>query len=152
MKTIPYQQALSRIAAYCSRGERCKQDIRKKLSAWELTDADIEKIIRYLEKEKFLDEHRYANAFVNDKSKYSHWGVNKIKYSLKTKGIPDTIINESLGTINNSENRERLKQLIDNKKKTIKGADEYEIKNKLIRFALGRGYSYDEITKAMNEK
>lgn len=149
MKPISYEQALSRMAAYCSRGERCKQDIRKKLSALEIQEIEIEKIIRYLEKEKFLDEHRYARAFVNDKSKYSHWGEKKIEYELKRKGVPDVTINEALGTINNTENLERLKQLISNKRKTVKGADEYEIRNKLIRFALGRGFSYDEIMKIM---
>mgnify|MGYP002732409385 CR=1 FL=1 len=149
MKPITYEQALYRIAAWCSKAERCRSDVRRKLSAWELTEGDIRKLIKHLEKERFLDESRYARAFVHDKSRYNGWGIHKIRNELKKKGVPDSLISENLGSLDTEENFERLRHLLANKRKTVKGVDEFEIRNKLIRFALGRGYDYDEIMKAL---
>jgi len=142
---INFEQALNRLANYCSRAERCVQDVRRKLDAWEITKADQEKIIQRLQQEKFLDERRYCKAFVNDKTKYSHWGVFKIKYALKKKQIPEELIRGSLENINPEESREQLRQLIEQKRKSVKGKNEWEIRQKLIRFAVGRGFSLEEV-------
>jgi len=140
-----FDQALNRLANYCSRAERCIQDVRRKLDAWEITKEDQEKIIRRLQQEKFLDERRYCKAFVNDKTKYSHWGVFKIKYALKKKQISDELIRDSLENISPEESREQLRQLIEQKRKSVKGKNEWEIRQKLIRFAVGRGFSLEEV-------
>ena len=146
---INFEQALNKLANYCSRGERCMYDVRKKLDAWEITTSDQEKIIRRLQEGKFLDESRYCRAFVNDKSKYSHWGIFKIKYALKKKHISDDLIREALEIIDLEENREQLRQLIERKRKSVKGKNEWEIRQKLIRFALGRGFSLEEVEKVI---
>jgi len=149
MKPITYQQALTRMAAYCSKAERCRADVRKKLTAMEVSKIDINKIIKHLEQERFLDEARYAKAFVHDKSQYNNWGVHKIKYELKRKDLPDTLINNSLQTLDSKETLSRLQEIIRNKRKTLKGDNEFEIRNKLIRFALGRGFAYEDIEKTL---
>jgi len=146
-----YEQALNRLANYCSRSERCIQDVRRKLDALEIAKEDQEKIIRRLQQEKFLDERRYCKAFVNDKTKYAHWGVFKIKYALMKKQISDELIRESLENMNPEENREQLQRLIEQKRKSLlrqaqqKGKSEFEVRQKLIRFAVGRGFSYEEV-------
>ena len=150
MKPITYEQALHRMAAYCSRAERCIYDIRQKLIRWELSADQQNKIILHLQKEKFLDESRYCRAFVNDKSKYNQWGSYKIKYTLKKKNIPEGLIKEALQTIDPKESRKQLHQLLQNKRKTIKGKNDFEIKQKLMRFAASRGFSLDEIEKALS--
>ncbi|MDR0865197.1 MAG: RecX family transcriptional regulator [Candidatus Symbiothrix sp.] len=145
MKPITYEQALHRLAAYCSRGERCIQDIRQKMIRWELAAEDQKKIIGKLQSEKFLDERRFCKAFVNDKSKYSHWGVYKIQYELKKKQLPESFIREALSEIDREENREQLRKLLATKQKTVKGVNEYEIKQKLVRFAAGKGFLLEDI-------
>ena len=142
---ISFEQALNRLANYCSRAERCIQDVRRKLDAWEIAKDDQNKIVRRLQQEKFLDERRYCKAFVNDKSKYAHWGVFKIKYALKKKQISDELIRESLENMDPEENREQLRQLIEQKRKSVKGKNEFEIRQKLMRFAVGRGFSLEEV-------
>jgi len=148
MKLITYEQALHRLAAYCSRGERCIYDLRQKMIRWEISFENQNKIINYLQKEKFLDEKRFCKAYVNDKFKYSRWGAYKIKYELKKKQIPEEIIKEALQNIDSEENRKQLSQLLKAKLKTVKGKNEYEIKQKLIRFAAGRGFSLEDIEAA----
>lgn len=84
-------------------------------------------------------------AYVKDKSKYNRWGINKIRYELKKKQIADVLINEALSAIDPQDNREQLRQLLESKRKSVKGNSAYEINQKLVRFAVGRGFSYDDI-------
>jgi len=145
MKQLSYEQTLNRLAAYCSRAERCIWDIRQKMNDREVSAKEQEQIIQRLQNEKFLDESRYCLAFVNDKSRYSHWGAYKIKQELKKKQLPESLIREALKNISPEEALEHLRQLLQNKKKTVKGKTEFEIKQKLMRFAAGRGFSLGDI-------
>jgi regulatory protein len=147
---ITFEQALNKLANYCCRAERCIFDVRKKLDAWEIAKDVQDKIIRRLQQEKFLDEERYCKAYVNDKSKYAHWGTFKIKYELKKKHVSEDLIRESLENLNPEESREQLRQLIDRKRKSVKGKNEFEIRQKLIRFAVGRGFSLEEAEKVLS--
>ncbi|MDR1610616.1 MAG: RecX family transcriptional regulator [Candidatus Symbiothrix sp.] len=146
---ISFEQALNRLANYCSRAERCVSDVRQKLEAWEIAKGDQDKIIRRLQQEKFLDESRYCRAFVNDKSKYARWGAYKIKYALKKKQIPDELIRESVENLDPAENREQLRRLIEQKRELIKGKNELEVRQKLIRFAVGRGFVLEEVESVL---
>ncbi|MDL2322945.1 RecX family transcriptional regulator [Bacteroidales bacterium OttesenSCG-928-A17] len=149
MKKLTYEQALHRMAAYCSRAERCLQDVRKKLDIWEFSSQEQSHIIQHLQKEKFLDEMRYANAFVRDKSRFNAWGIHKIRMELRRKNVPDEIIGSALAEINPEETLQRLAELLKKKSRSIKANSEWEAKQKLIRFAAGRGFSLEDIEKAM---
>lgn len=149
MKNLTYEQALHRLAAYCSRAERCLQDIRKKLDSWELPSEEQSRVIQHLQKEKFLNEERYANAFVRDKSRFNGWGIHKIRMELRRKNVPDEIIGNALSEINPEETLQRLAELLKSKSRSIKANSEWEAKQKLIRFAAGRGFSLEDIEKAL---
>jgi regulatory protein len=149
MNNSDYEQVLRRLAAYCSRAERCVWDVCRKMNDWEIPAGQQNQIIRQLQKEKFLDEDRYCKAFVNDKSQYNRWGIYKIRFELRKKQIPETLIQEALENLNPEENLERLRLLIDRKKQSIKGKNEFETRQKLVRFATGRGFSQDDIEKVL---
>lgn len=139
------------MAAYCSRAERCPADIRKKLTALEISPREQDKIIAYLEQQGFVDEARFARAFVNDKSRYNGWGAYKITFELRNRHIAPAIIDEALRSINPDESHDRLTGILKQKLRSIKGANAYEVKQKLVRFAVGRGFSLDEIEKGLRE-
>ena len=145
------EQVLNRLAAYCSYAERCVFDLRRKMDAWEMPSDEQNKIIQKLIKEKFLDESRYCRAFVNDKSKYSGWGAYKIRYELKKKQISESLIKEAMENRDPEESKEQLLRLIERKKKSIKGKNEFEIQQKLRRFAAGRGFSLSDIEWALTQ-
>ncbi len=149
MKHLSETEALHKAAAYCSRTERCIDDIKKKLTLWNIEFPVQNKIIQRLLIKKFIDEQRFCRFFVNDKSKFNKWGYNKIKFELKKKNIPDELIESALDNINPKENKERLIQLLKNKKKSVKGKSDYEIQQKLIRFAIGKGFQIDEIIETV---
>lgn len=143
-------QALSKIAAYCSRGERAESDIRRKLQTWEIESDATENIIQYLIKEKFLSEDRYCRSFIKDKLQFNKWGKTKIIFELKKKQISMSTINSCFDEIDNHEFEGQLNSLLITKAKTIKASNDYEKKIKLTRFALGRGYSFDQIKKSLS--
>jgi regulatory protein len=149
MKQLTEQEAMYRCAAFCSAAERCMQDVDKKLERWEIPPLARKNILVKLQQEGFLDESRYCRSFVNDKFKFSKWGKNKICYALKQKQISEENIQDALQQIDAEENRDMLMQLICQKRKSVKGKNDYEIRMKLMRFALGRGFDIDEINRCM---
>ena len=86
-KGLDYKEALLRAAALCSRQEQCTGHIRDKLREWNVDDDDAERIIKKLQEENFLDDHRYATFFVKDKFRFNRWGKIKISHMLRQKGI-----------------------------------------------------------------
>ena len=143
------EKALENLASYCSAAEHCIWEVRQKLDRWEIPENDSKTMIAKLVKEGFIDERRYCRAYVNDKNRYNKWGSYKIRYELEKRNIPGDIIQEALSSIQPEENQERLRQLLDAKRKSAKGKSVYEINQKLIRFAMSRGFSIDEINKVL---
>ena len=152
MKKLNYTQTLLRLTVYCSHSERCIWDVCQKMETWEVPFDQRNQIIQYLQKEKFIDEERYCRAFVNDKAKYNRWGNIKIKYELCKKQIPEPLIREALKNLNPAETLERLRTLLEQKKKSVKGKNEWEIRQKLLRFAASKGFSQEEFEEAMGDE
>ena len=89
-------QALSALAALCSRGEQAESDLREKLRKWEVSPADADRIIQRLKEENFLSDERYARAFVRDKFRFNGWGRIKIAHALRQKHIDSQWIEQAL--------------------------------------------------------
>ena len=145
---------LSRMMALCSKREYCEADIRRKLSAALEAETGIaadaasvlrsaDMIVDTLKREKFLDDARYAKVFARDKSGISGWGRLKIRHALAAKGIGRPLIEEVLSGIDGNPGMEKLEKAL--KKKYSSLRDDPQCKLKLLRFALGRGYEYDEV-------
>jgi len=129
----------------CSRREYCGQELRMKLKAKGLDGPQIEELMVTLRERNFINEERYVRAFVHDKSKLQGWGVEKIRYALRAKQIPEVLIREGLGGIDTDEQRERLRRLLEVKNRSVKGASVADVRAKLIRFGLARGFSYEDV-------
>lgn len=135
---------MDKMRRLCSRREYCVSDIRAKLMK-EL-DGDVQKVetaINKLKDEKYVDDLRYATAFARDKAAISGWGATKIRYMLSAKGVAKDVISEALNEVDEGKASSRLEKLLENKYKSLKDDPQWKIK--LLRFALGRGYSYDEV-------
>lgn len=144
-------RALNRIASYCSRGERCEFDVRKKLISWELTEEEIGRIVKRLKDEKFLNNERFCHSFVNDKLRFNKWGKKKIIFELKKLRIAESIYIPIINSIDDENFDVQLEDIIKTKLKSVKSKDNYDKRNKLIRFALGRGFSMDATIKCVNK-
>jgi regulatory protein len=138
-----------RLRALCSRREYCTQDVMKKaLKALEGDRHAAEQVLETLVAEKYVDDLRYAGAYCRDKASLSGWGEVKIRYMLASKGIPREIIAEALEEIDSNRAQDRLNRLLQTKYKSIK--DDPQCRLKLLRYALGRGYSYDEVSSVID--
>ena len=151
MKEISEQEMLHRMATYCSAAERCIQDVQKKLDKSELEQNACARIISRLLKEKFIDEKRYARAFVNDKFRFNHWGKYKIHCELYRKGIKENDIDEALSVLKDDEYDSTLMDLLKAKVKSVKAKDDRERYYKLMRFAIGRGFQSSDVSRCLKK-
>lgn len=141
------KEALTRAMQLCSKKEYCSGDIRQKLAEWEVKPELTDKITETLIRERFIDDERYASAFVNDKLKFSKWGKVKIAYMLKQKGIAPEIITSVLSSVQQELYLEILQGELKKKAKNLKANSDYEFKGKLVQFAVSRGFEYDLANK-----
>ena len=108
---------------------------------------EAHKILQTLIEEKYVDDLRYAEAYARDKSSIAGWGEVKIRYMLSAKGIDRDTISKAMEEIDEKKADDRLHKLLENKYRTLK--DDPQWRMKLLRFALGRGYSYDEVNSVL---
>lgn len=134
-----------RLRGQCSRREYCTGDIRQK--ALKVLDGDTvaaARVVEALVKEKYVDDLRFASAFARDKSSIQGWGEVKIRYMLAAKGISREDIDRALEEIDGARAASRLEKLMENKYRSLK--DDPQCRLKMLRFGLGRGYGYEEIS------
>ena len=81
---------------YCSSMERCVVDVEAKLSQWGATPEMMEKIVRHLQDERYIDQKRFCSAFVRDKYRFNQWGRVKICQALRMKKIPAGIYGDTI--------------------------------------------------------
>lgn len=129
----------------CARSERSSGDALRLMKRWGVADDAARKVLSKLQADRFIDDARYAEAFVRDKLNLSGWGAYKIKSALRTKGVSKDIIDEVIAPmIEATDMKERLEDIMKRKLRTLKYSSAYDAKNKLIRFAASRGYELDE--------
>lgn len=129
---------LKKLLHYCQYQDRCMQEVRTKLTTFDIPSSDKEKIMQVLVNEGFIDDKRYASTFVRSKIHLKKWGVNKIRMALKMKGISDEIIQNALSEIDPENYREELIKVL--KAKKINETDPYKRKAKLAQYAMQKGY------------
>ena len=139
---------LDNLRRQCSRREYCTSDVfSKALKGLEGDKEAADVVVQKLVEEKYVDDRRYCEAYAREKSSISGWGQVKIRYMLSAKGISKDVISQALTEIDAAKADTRLEKLLENKYRTLK--DDPQWKLKLLRFALGRGYSYDEVNSVL---
>ena len=150
-KTITPEEAYIKLSALCASAEHCSGEMIEKMQRWEIPAKDQARIVEELIEKQFIDDERYCRAFVKDKIIYNKWGRRKIEQALYMKHIDKGIQQRVLDEIDPSEYVEILRQLLQQKAKSIKAANDYERTQKLMRFALQRGFTMDIIHQCIND-
>ncbi len=148
---IENNKAYNTVARYCSMAERCRFDVEAKLKNFSLDVNLVEQILERLESEGYLNEQRYCDAFVHDKLHFSKWGRLKIIQALHLKKIDKELVKDSVGRINDEEYFTILTQLLKSKAKQTRAKNSYDLKNKLLRFAAGKGFEIASVLRCLNE-
>lgn len=144
-RTKTAEQALQSLMRECARSERSSGDALRLMKRWGVADEDAQKVLARLLAERFIDDRRYAEAFVRDKLNLSGWGAYKIKSALRAKGVSKEIIDEvAAQMIEAADMCERLEEIMVRRLRTLKYSSPYDAKTKLIRFAASRGFDLDQ--------
>jgi len=149
-KEITEQGAYLRLAALCAQAEHCRQEMLDKMTRWGMSEEAQQRIANRLTEERYIDEERYTRAFVMDKIRYNKWGRRKVEQALWLKHISKDIQAKVLDEIDDNEYLEVLRPLLRQKRKSTKADSEYELNQKLCRFALGRGFTFDIIRQCLD--
>ena len=143
-----------RMAWLCSRREYCSAAVLGKLRQKGLDDKDAAAVLERLVRERYVDDARYARAFVRDKALLSGWGPRKISFALSAKGISKEVVEEALEEVSPEDSEARMCQVLSAvlsaKWKSVSGKTLYERRTKLLRFALSRGYSYEAVLRFLD--
>ena len=149
-KECTVEEARLKAEAYCAMSEHCTDDVCRKLEQWGAPLAEFDSILEHLKKEKYVDNRRYAIAFVRDKYRFNQWGRIKIAQSLRLKQIDSEEIKLAMEEVDEAEYLDILTSAIRRKLPTIKAVNDYERRGKLVRFAVGRGYEVEKILQCLN--
>ncbi|MEZ4887892.1 MAG: regulatory protein RecX [Chitinophagales bacterium] len=142
---------MSKLQRYCAYRERCGQEIRQKLSNLGCWGEQADEVMNQLADERFWDELRFAHIFASDKFRLKRWGRIKIRQGLKQKQVPKSFIEEALKEeIKDGDYWETLLYLTKKKMETLQHITHtLQLKQKLMRFLLQKGYESDWIWKAI---
>ena len=144
------QEVLLRLTSLCSTAEHCSHEMLEKMRRWEIDEDTQARIMEYLVKEKYIDDERYARFFAKDKIRYNKWGRRKVEQAMWQKHIDADIQQRVLDDVDEEEYLAILRPLLKSKRKAVKASSDYEMNMKLIRFAMGRGFTMDIIRQCLD--
>ena len=150
MKQKTEQEAYLQLAALCAQAEHCQWEMLEKMRRWELPEEEQARVMQRLVSERYVDDERYARAFVKDKVRYNKWGRRKVEQALWQKHIDEDIRRRVLDEIDDDEYLDVLRPLLKQKRRSTKASSDYELNQKLMRFALGRGFTFDIIRQCLD--
>ncbi len=150
MNTMTEQEAYLRLAALCAQAEHCEYEMQEKMRRWEIADDAQTRVMQRLITERYVDDERFARAFANDKVKYNKWGRRKVEQAMWLKHIAEDIRQRVLDSIDDEEYIAILRPLLQQKRRSVKARNDYELRQKLIKFAIGRGFTMDIIKQCIS--
>lgn len=149
-KPMTGPQAFTKLTALCARSEHCQHDMLEKMRQWGVSAEEQAEVMQRLVNERYVDDARFARAFVLDKVRYNKWGRRKVEQALWVKHIDKAIANEALDDISDEEYLSVLRPLLKQKRRSTKAENEYELNRKLVRFAISRGFTMDIIKQCID--
>jgi len=144
-----HNDALKKAMKLCAGREFCSSEIESRLEKWGIEPGEREKILKVLKKDKFIDDVRYSIAYARDKFRQNRWGKVRIAMMLKSKGIDEETIDHAVSSIDDEEYVNTLRKLVEAHKKSVKAKSSYELRGKLTRFALSRGFEPDLVYRIL---
>jgi len=142
-KIIDEKEAIRRLSNICAKQEKSPNDILKKLRTWGFNSNDSKQILEKLQGSNFINDLRFASAYVNDKLKFNKWGKKKLAYMLSQNGIHSSVIADAIDSINQEDYEAIISEELRKKAKTIKSSNKREQEIKLMKFAESRGYEFE---------
>jgi len=145
------KQILAKILKYCAYRERTWKEVNQKLYEYHTSDEIKERIITFLKEENYVNDERYTQSYVRGKVNIKKWGKQKIKNELLHKNISGEDVKKALDKIDETAYKKSLIDLLNKKNKSLKDEIKNDRRNKLLRYALSKGYEMDLVFNCLNE-
>ncbi len=145
------KDALRKAASFCAYQERTQQEVRDRLNEWDIYGDDAEEVIAELISQNYLNEERFAKSFAGGKFRVKHWGKRKIRQHLQQRGIAGYNLEQAMKEIAPDDYRETLAELLDKKRLLIRDDNPLVVKQKLVRYALSKGYESELIWQVLGQ-
>ena len=137
--------AKGKIAKYCAYQERSHLEVEQKLYSFGITSAQVQEVLAWLITENYVNEERYAIAFAGGKFRIKKWGKLRIANRLEQKKISQYSIDKSLSQIDNKDYLDTMEQLIRQKWQSSSADNVYELRNKVARYVISKGFEPDQV-------
>lgn len=141
---------LLKLERFCAYQDRCRYEVKQKMRALDVPNDLWHKLISYLEYEGFLNESRFSMVFARSKFNIKGWGPMKIKLELQKRQIEPELISLALEQFGSEDRGEKLLAILQKYIRTVKFSSEYELRAKLCRHAMSKGYAYSEANKVVD--
>ncbi len=151
-KNLSYLEAKVKIESWCAYQERCQFEVSNKLGSFGLSYELTQQLIAELITTNFVNEERFAEAYVSGKFRIKRWGKIKIKQHLKAKFISTYSIDKALKQISKDDYQESIRKLILKKAHDFKVTDsEYQKKAKIHNYLASKGYEFQDIENGWDD-
>ena len=144
------EQALAALMRLAARSEKSSGDAMRLMQNWGVEPSARQGVLQRLIDNKFIDDRRYAEAFVRDKMRFSGWGAFKLRAALRNKGIANEIVDEVLSSLDRDDMSDRLRDRLERKMRTTKYTSRYELKCKLMRYGASLGYDFESVAEVVD--
>jgi len=144
---------LQKAASYCAYQERTQDEVKQRLKKWDVWGDEADEIIAELISMNYLSEERFAKTYAGGKFRIKNWGRMKIKQELHRRGLSEYSIDKGMKEIGDEAYLESLKELLTKKKALLERTetDKFKLRQKLVRFALAKGYESELVWKTIEE-
>ena len=150
-KYVPPFKALEDLKRYCSVQERSMKAVREKLVSWGLKGDQVDNIIAELISTNYLNEQRFAEAYVSGKFKIKSWGRRKIVQGMKQLEISEACISIALNQIEEDEYEECLERWVEKRARHEKGRPVFETRGRIARYLINKGYESELVWNKVNK-
>ncbi len=151
-KKYPPFEALQKIRHYCACRETTQKDVVGKLYRYGLSTVETENIVVQLIEEGFLNEERFACAYVREKFYFRKWGRRKILQELELKEVSHHHIKKGMQEIDPDEYEATMFDLIEKKKTQIRSDDHLEVRSKVGKYLIRKGYEPDLVWALLSKR
>ena len=149
-REMTFDEALDRCRFLAAKGECCTFDLEQKMHNWGVQSADIQRVIESLVAERFVDNLRFATAYVRDKTRFNHWGRVKTTLMLRQKHIDKQVINEAFNELPESDYQRAFEAERDKKLRQLRALKPLERNRKTAAYLIQKGFEPDFVFKNLN--
>ena len=143
---LTYEQAKDKALRLLEFKRRSEKELRTKLRLAGAADEDIDEIIAFCRRYKFVDDEEFARLRTADLKNLKKYGKRRIERELYSQGIAADIVQSVLEETDFGGEEDALFPLV---RKKLGGDFEKKSADRCIRYFLYRGYEFGDIKRCI---